>query len=371
MIWSALYIGLLIILTLYFAFSGMVIMGWYRVLEKQPLSKNQNHLSYSIIIPIRNEEKNILKIIEDIKFQDYPKEYFELIVIDDFSEDNSWNLVSAETNENLRLIKNSGKGKKSAIQTALNIAKNEYIIQTDADCRIAQNWLMSINRYINRYKPKLLLAPVIYKKGDSFFSYLQELDFYSLMMTTVGLTGVGSPILANAANLIYPKEIIKNRDLLKLKLCSGDDIFLLHYVKKKYGSNQVHYLNSKEATVTTKSQTSIKSFFMQRIRWASKSRFYKDKQTILVGLLVAIINFLILGLVLGVFVSANNKHLLIVALVAKMLADYALLFPILRFYKRIDLLIYFPFLSLLYPFYISFVGIFSQFIGFEWKGRKY
>ncbi len=371
MIWLALNIGSLVILTLYFIFSILVVLGWYKLFKRRPIREIQNNLSFSIILPMRNESENILKILDDINLQNYSKEAYELIIVDDDSEDNSWDLVERIDSNNIKLVKNKGEGKKSAILTGIEYSENEYIVQTDADCRLTKNWLSSINQYLNHYRPKLLLAPVIFEKRNTIFSHLQELDFFSIMMTTAGLTGIGFPVLANAANLIYPKELLKSRGVLNSKTCSGDDIFLLQYVKKEFGASQVHYLNTKEATITTRSSYKLKSFLEQRIRWASKSKFYKDAGIIMVGLLIAIMNFVILGFAFASVTSEFYRHLFIIAFVSKMFADYVLLLPILSYYKRLDLFIYFPFLSLLYPFYISFVGILSQWIGFEWKGRKY
>ena len=191
------------------------------------------------------------------------------------------------------------------------------------------------------------------------------------MMSTAGLAGLKHPTMANAANLIYPRSIITDTEILNPKTSSGDDVFLLHHVKKEYGSKEIHFLNSKEATVRTYAELKLSNIFRQRIRWASKSRYYKDLDTILIGLVIAVLNFALLILLIGSFFSTEIKNIFIVLFVAKMIPDYLILRPILSLYKRRNLLIYFPILSFVYPFYISFVGIISQFVSFEWKGRKY
>lgn len=359
-----------LIIGLYILFNFSVIIGWFRLPKFTP--KNDfKKLSFSILIPMRNESRDIESLLNDIISQKYPNEQFEIIVIDDHSEDDSLELVQSLNIPNLKILKSDGEGKKSALKTGLKIAKNKFIIQTDADCRMGQNWLTSINQYLNQHAVKLLMAPVVFETKTNLLAHLQELDFYALMMSTAGLTGIKHPIMANGANLIYPKELVQDSDIFNNKSVSGDDVFLLHHIKKEFGAESIHYLNSKEATVRTESNSNIKNFINQRVRWASKSRLYKDKDSIIVGTLIFSINLILVFLFFGSFFSNLLSEIFIIAFISKMVADYLLLMTILQFYKRVELLIYFPILSFLYLFYVSFVGIISQFASFNWKGRTH
>ena len=370
MIPEIIYINLIILLTLYFVFNVSVVLGWFKI-SKSTNYEKAKLISFSILIPMRNEEDKIENLLKDIINQNYKTENFEIIVIDDHSTDQSFELVKNLNIDNLILIKNSGEGKKSAIEIGLQKAKNEYIVQTDSDCGMGKNWLLSINNYLNSHSVKLLIAPVVFNPKNKFFSALQELDFMALMMSTAGLTNLNHPIMANGANLIYPKAVINRNNILNSKTSSGDDVFLLHYIKKEYGAKSIHFIKSKEASVTTTPTSSLSEFLNQRIRWASKSKYYKDLDTIAVGSLVFLINITLLISFFAAFFSETNKHLFLVFFLSKFFADYLLLLPILSFYKRTALLIYIPILSFIYPFYISFVAIVSPFKSFVWKDRKY
>ena len=358
-------------ITIYILFNISVILGWFRLPKIKLETKSSRFNTFSILIPMRNESGNIEKLLNDIVSQNYPKEQFEIIVIDDHSEDKSLELVQSLNIPNLRIIRGEGEGKKLALITGFQLANNKYIIQTDADCRMEKDWLTSINQYLNQHTVKLLMAPVVFETEANLLAHLQELDFYALMMSTAGLTGLKHPIMANGANLIYLKEIVQGIDVLNNKSASGDDVFLLHYVKKEFGAKAIHYLNSKEATVRTQSARNVKSFINQRIRWASKSKYYKDIDTISIGALIFFVNLILVLLLLGSLFSDLLSEVFIIAFISKMVVDYLLLMTILQFYKRVELLIYFPILSFLYLFYVSFVGIISQFVSFKWKGRKY
>lgn len=368
---SYLTTSIFIVLCLYCIFALSILIGWFKLKTQAAQDEPKDFKSFSILIAARNESHNIDKLLQGIEQQNYPQEKYEIIIIDDHSEDDTVEKVKALKLSNLQITDSKGKGKKEAIHTGLELASNEFIIQTDADCFVKQDWIKSINAYIRTKDVKLLIAPVLFNKENSFFSQLQALDFMSLMMSTAGLAGIKQAIMANGANLIYPKAIIEDLNILKPELASGDDVFLLHHCKRKYGKNSIHFLKSTSATVETQPSENLKSFFNQRLRWASKARFYKDKFTLAVGLLILSINLLLLTSLFLSFVSNAYWSIFASLFISKAIIDFVLLMPILAFYKRTRLLIYFPILSLVYLFYTSFVGLMSQFATFEWKNRRY
>src|SRR5439155_432663 len=74
------------------------------------------------------------------------------------------------------------------------------------------------------------------------------------------------------------------------KIASGDDMLLMHKIWKRFPV-RVHYLKSRQAIVATQPMKTWKEFFNQRIRWASKTRFYDDMRIFWVLLLVYLFNF--------------------------------------------------------------------------------
>ena len=89
--------------------------GWLRT--KKYERKNISGKTFvSILIPARNEEKNIADCINDILQQDFPEELFEIIVVDDFSTDSTTRVVEdfCKRNGNIRLIRLSGENGNTA-----------------------------------------------------------------------------------------------------------------------------------------------------------------------------------------------------------------------------------------------------------------
>src|SRR5690606_32228335 len=88
--------------------------------------------SFSIVVPFRNEAENLPKFLHTISLLDYPKDLFEVILVDDESEDN-YRITNYELSISLiKNIRKSNSPKKDAIETAIEVAKHNWIITTDA-----------------------------------------------------------------------------------------------------------------------------------------------------------------------------------------------------------------------------------------------
>ena len=172
----------------------------------------------SILIPARNEADNIGNCIESILNQTYPKNLFEIIVLDDFSEDETAELVNNYTKNNLTTIRLIALGnyislddtqsfKKKAIEIGIAQANGELIVTTDADCVVQPNWLMLIASIYEEKQPKFIAAPVNFYQEQNDFERFQSLDFIGMM----GITGSGIHTklmnMCNGANLAYSKAV--------------------------------------------------------------------------------------------------------------------------------------------------------------------
>ena len=81
-------IVLSIVLIIYVVLIAQLILGFGKVKTFNPTTTSP-HNSFSIIVPFRNEEKNLRTLLRSISDLNYPKELFELIMVDDFSKDQS------------------------------------------------------------------------------------------------------------------------------------------------------------------------------------------------------------------------------------------------------------------------------------------
>ncbi|MCK4661252.1 MAG: glycosyltransferase [Bacteroidales bacterium] len=344
------------------------ILGWVKTKEYNQINYSGKTLA-SIILPVRNEEKHIADIVNDLLNQDYPNKLHEIIVIDDHSNDNTYNIVEnlCKSSEKIEILSLSDtSGKKAAIKKGIKFSKGSIIITTDADCRIKNFWLSTIISFYEKYKPKIIVGPVIINNEQNIFEQMQSLEFLSLIGSGAGAIAINRAIMCNAANLAFEKEIYKGNEHEKYQ--SGDDILLLLKLKKKF-KKSIMFLKSSNATVSTSPQKSLKALFQQRKRWTSKSRAYKDADIILTALIVFITNFLLF--VSFILMWTNKDFLLsfIIIFFSKSIIDFIFLVKITKYFKKTYLLKIFIPLNFIYFFYISIIAIIGNIGKYKWKNR--
>lgn len=366
-----------VVLGIYVVFILQLIIGFDKVksfvkTDEKPKTK------FSIIVPFRNEEKNLSKLLKSISNLNYPKDLFEIIMVDDFSTDASehvyikWRmengLIETTLLENLRL---SNSPKKDAISRAIPILKHEWVVTTDADCIVNKNWLLTLDNFIQKNNAEMVVGAVVYKTKNNWFHQFQQLDLLSLQGTTIGSFGIGKPFMCNGANFSYTKKLFNEIGGFggNNKMASGDDVFLLQKALKNH-SDKVHYIKNTDTIIKTKPENDLYKLFMQRVRWASKTTGYSGYYSKSLAVVVLAMNLsLVIGLYLLISNSLNWKTLLIVFSV-KYFVDYLLLLKTNQYLRRGKFI--FPLVSsLVYPFFCSLVGIYSLFGSFTWKGRSF
>jgi cellulose synthase/poly-beta-1,6-N-acetylglucosamine synthase-like glycosyltransferase len=329
----------------------------------------------SVIIPARNEERNIARLLHALAVQTYPTNFFEVIVVDDFSTDNTGNIVKSTGLSNVILVQPGtspgSSSKKKAIEAGIAKAKGELIITTDADCLPPKQWLETINNFYISTGAVFIAAPVKFHHNSSFLQLFQSLDFLTLQGITAASVAADFHSMCNGANLAYTKEAFQavNGFAGIDKVASGDDMLLMHKIGQQF-PGKVRYLKSKNTIVTTQPMLSWKDFFMQRKRWASKTLVYDDYRIIAVLGFVYLFNCLFIALVVASFVNSYYWWYVASFWILKTCIEVPFLQSVATFYNEKPLVKYlFPFQPV-HIFYTVFVGLTSQFGKYEWKGRK-
>ena len=372
-----------LIIIVYLIIIGMLIYGFDKV-EDFKLQDSPAKTKFSIVIPFRNEAENLPKLLNSISQLNYPKDLFEVILVDDDSEDESIAVIKEvldtkslkkdfTRNDRFRIIKNlrsSNSPKKDAITSAIKVSKFNWIVTTDADCVLPKYWLDTFDEYIQINKPNCIVAPVTYHGKTSFLNRFQTLDFLSLQGATIGGFGIKKPFMCNGANFAYRKAefISVNGFVGNDNISSGDDIFLLEKFLKQ-DAKKVHYLKSKHIVVTTNPAKDMDALIQQRLRWASKTSQYKSWFAKLVGLLVLLSNLVCLLLIPAVIFNLIYIKIAIALFIIKFSIDFLLLFKTSRFFKQENILLSYIFSSIIYPFFNVSIAFLSFFKSYHWKGR--
>ncbi|TRX23980.1 glycosyltransferase family 2 protein [Flavobacterium franklandianum] len=363
-------IFVLYIITIFYCLSiialiyGFTKVNSFEYLGLKPKTK------FSIVVPFRNEAENLPNLLNSFSKLNYPMELFEVILVDDASD---CRLQNADCRFQVLVIKNirvSNSPKKDAITTAIRVVKNDWIITTDADCVVNENWLLTLDNYVQKNQVSMIAGAVTYDCKKEFLHHFQQLDLASLQGATIGSFGLGKGFMCNGANFAYTKSFFKELNGFEGndRIASGDDVFLLQKAMARF-PEKVHYLQSKNNVVITKPLDDWKSLFYQRVRWASKTGSYQSKFGIGLGLIVFGGNVALLLVVYCLLFEKGNFFLMCFLLLAKFSVDFVLIHKTNGFLKNKTH--FYLISSLIYPFFSVSVALYSLFGKYEWKGRRF
>lgn len=365
-------VACIFLLMLYF----FVILNYWLAWKDIPVFKTSNKaqaVKFSVIIPTRNEEKNIAALLNDLQRQDYPKSLYEIIVVDDHSTDNTAAIVKSFSNIKLVQLNNLkiNSYKKKAIEAGIMVSENEWIVTTDADCSVKKDWLVSFASIIEVKQPVLVAGPVYMEGDDSVLQRFQTIDFLILQGITGAAIHKNMHSMGNGANLAYRKETFFQVNGFSGidHIASGDDMLLLYKIWK-INPEQIAYLKATEAVVTTKAEKTFNSFFQQRIRWASKAKKYQDKRIFPILLMVWLFNFSFIFLLIAGFGDSFYWLLMAAMFVLKIIVEIPFLYSVAKFFQKEFLIKSLLLFEPLHIFYTVFSGLLGQFGKYEWKGRK-
>jgi cellulose synthase/poly-beta-1,6-N-acetylglucosamine synthase-like glycosyltransferase len=363
--------------------------SWVSIPDFKVEVNSKLNTKISIIIPARNEEENIGNCLQSIIEQSYPKNLFEVLVVDDHSTDNTAAIIQSYSAHNVKLISlkdylsanEINSYKKKAIEISIQQSNGELIVTSDADCIFPKNWLTTIASFYESKRPAFIVMPVLISYGKKMIEVFQSLDF----MTLQGITGASVHkkfhSMCNGANLAYTKEAFIAVNGFKGidNIASGDDMLLMHKIYNQFPNN-IEYLKSREVIVKTNPVTTIQQFFNQRIRWASKADQFDDKRIFVVLIIVYFLNVLmivlpILALISNRSISIMNIQLSIFnfyasLLLIKTIFELFFLYPVAKFFNQTKLLWWFPIAQPFHIVYTVIAGWLGKFGKYTWKERS-
>src|SRR5579885_2851810 len=200
----------IIVILLFFSYAILMFYYWknWRTIPEFTASHSERKTRISVIVPARNEETTIPLLLQSLKQQSYPKDLFEIIVIDDNSTDKTAEIVKKF--QGIKLIRlqkaDINSYKKKAIEAGIADSKNEWIVCTDADCLPPAEWLDTIAAFKEKQNSRFIAAPVMYTNNNSLLQVFQSLDFLVLQGITAVSVYKNSMTMCNGANLAYERK---------------------------------------------------------------------------------------------------------------------------------------------------------------------
>ncbi len=343
----------------------------------------------TVVVAARNEEKHITPLLAGLAAQRYPSGLLEIIVVNDDSTDrtpivvseyiknygkssqHSFSLIYSlyagkkrpirsgrASSRNQSLLYNQQAGKKQAIRTGIEKASGDVILTTDADCLVGYEWVMEHALIYGSVGADMVLGEVFQKPGRSFSSHFGVFEFSALQAITESAVAAGHPVMCNAANMSFRREVyLRHVGELHPDLPSGDDMFLLHAVSRAGGV--IRYAGSTTAAVETASAVTAAALLRQRARWASKTFHYRDGSTLTLAAATAACNAAVTAAAVATVLSLQYLPLVAALYGIRLLPDYLITAHNIK--KRGEKMPLLPFLlsEFIYPFYFATVAVLS------------
>lgn len=254
---------------------ALLVISWREVITERkevPPISDDDAPSITVIIPARNEEENIVAVLQDLFAQDYPRERMQVIVVDDEGSDGTADLVCGMMPQwpHLQLLESAGPGKKAAITTGVEAATGELVVLTDADVRCGPLRVRSIVAHWMMEKSDLIVLPV-WTEGRGMLGRIQEDEQAALLGMAIGTAVQGRALMAYGANLAFSHAAFKGVGGYQGdRFASGDDHFLVQRMQR--AGKHITAFYHKDVMVTAIAAPSFSAFLQQRLRWAGKMR---------------------------------------------------------------------------------------------------
>ena len=362
-------VGLYGILLLFFT------LGLYLTKEK----KTDRQPFVTVVIPARNEKEHIETVLHDVTHQTYPINLYEIIVVDDESEDITPNLVRvfAERHPNLRLLSSADgdpnlKYKKRPLDVGIRAASGEIILQTDADCRVTSRWIETMVSYFTPEVGMVIGHSQIEANGSTA-QHVEALDFLMLSAAGRSTAQYGVPFAATGQNLAFRKEVFLQVGGFSpfADALGGDDTFLLQSIKNK-SPWEIAIALDRQSFSRTSPSLSFSAFISQRIRWASDSLFFRKANPLFFFVIVTtfLTNFLILISLAEILFSVGSTTTLTNCLIVKFLAEGFLMAKATNMFDKRELRqVFLPWFLFQIP-YVVYMGIVTATVrDQQWGGR--
>ena len=372
-VFSVLYLWLI----LYF------LIGWVklnRTTVKEP-SRIRSQPFISVIIPVRNESAHIQDCLRSVMVQNYPQHLYEIIVIDDYSTDETYTLARDVERDNLLVLSlaryfgdaaEKVPNKKKALTIGVKNAKGELIITTDGDCIMGENWLSTMVRYYQQHSFRFLTGPVMLKPAKGLLGLFQQVDVMNMLGITGGTIANSYPTMCNGANLLYEKKAFIGVDGYKgnTDIPTGDDIFLMQKIEMAF-PDSIGFVKERDACVYSRPESTFADFVAQRVRWTSKSTAFQKKSVTAILMFAYLFNLLILIFIPIAFEKFEMAWLpLAIAFGTKFVLDFAFNIAVTIFFRKKVLLLLLPVFEPLHIIYIVCIGVLGLSGKYTWKERK-
>jgi cellulose synthase/poly-beta-1,6-N-acetylglucosamine synthase-like glycosyltransferase len=249
-----------------FAFISLYLMALFMMLfikNRGVMFAEQPHLealpSITLIVPAYNEAEHIVETIRAAKSLSYPKDLFEIIVVDDGSSDGTAQKAAAE---GVRVISQQNAGKSAALNCGVKEARGEIVGCIDADSYPMADALLKMVPYFSDARVAAVTSSIFVKDPKNFLEKLQEMEYILIAWNRKLLDYLHSVYVTPGPLSLYRKGVLTKVGGFKGAVLTED-------IEIAWRMQKAGYLirMALPAKVFTRVPSSFKLWWNQRLRW--------------------------------------------------------------------------------------------------------
>jgi len=359
----------------YFLLLLWFILGLVKIQSsssKTPLNIVKN---ISVIVCVKNEENILNNILNDLKNQNYTGN-IEFIIVDDDSSDKTMSIIYDYVDKDERFkYTHSRRGnsslsyKKRALDAGIKISQYDYLMFTDAGCRLNKDWAQSM---VNQYRDgeNYIIGLSFVNEPKNFVSKFQKIDLFMLMISTLSSAKLNYPLASTGQNLSYKKDVflsISGFSKISNLMMGDDTIFMQMGLKNK--STKPGISNDPNSFVDSKIIYNWKDLLVQRIRWGGDGVImWKYNKCFFIIMLITFLTNLFY--IIAPFILHSSISFLFMLFLVKFFIEFIFyLLGSIKINKNIYIYDFIRWFFIQIP-YIVLIGILSPFASYlGWKSK--
>ena len=337
-------------------------------------TSSDTDLSVSVIVPARDEEKLIKRLLDSLDAQTCKK--FQIILVNDRSQDNTGKVMAdfAKDKSSATVITLTedpaiGNPKLNALISGVKAATGDILMFTDADCIAPPGWVEEISKRFEDERLGVILGPIETCKTGTLLSIFHSFDHAFKYSYTAGCAGIGMPTGGFGNNLSVRKKTVEEiGGLESIEVTSTEDAALISRIRA-VTSMRARALFSRKVAVLTEPQPGWKALTEQEIRWHTGGLFSPDMQTRLAyGFIMIYLTLSVLSIPACFFVPGLSVLPIVSFVTMSLMAVVAGLFtsqPLVSYWL---VLVPFIILSMGYNSYLTIKALLKP--ALFWKGTR-
>jgi biofilm PGA synthesis N-glycosyltransferase PgaC len=207
----------------------------------------------SIIVPAFNEEKRIATCLESLANLNYPKDSYEVILVNNGSTDKTEEVAQGF---GVRVLNFTGlQGVSAARQAGAEAAKGEIIAYTDSDSSVSKDWLDALVEILVDPSIVAVGGRVLPLRADFIRNFLYDLYHWFLIANQA----IGR-VLPWGSNLSIKKQALEEIGGFTVELTTSEDWDISLRLQKRFGKKAVVYKSEPKVFASTRKQDNLGIF---------------------------------------------------------------------------------------------------------------